>query len=181
MVLNYNDVFDFNNKDKINPKFKSENPKSTFNLKNDLFDFKNRMEESDTIKIWFDHSVSSFQGYERLRILKKSDSLYISSEFKEEKFTNISEWKVIYTKSIPVNDTIWKFEDFIRRNVNRLKKNISENDRLILQIANNNDKIEFHTTGLVDYNRFLKDYINTMKELFPGKNYYFHDVDIVEE
>lgn len=139
------------------------------------------MNESDTIKIWFDHSVCTFQGYELIKISKKSDSIIVSSEFKDETFDDVSEWKLMYRKSININDTNWKFEDFIKLNLNRMKKNESENDRLVLQIINKDDKIEFYTNGLVDYNRFLKDYINTMRDLLPTKKYLIHDVDIVHE
>jgi hypothetical protein len=139
------------------------------------------MNESDTIKIWFDHSVCTFQGYERIKISKKSDSIIVSSEFKDETFDDVTEWKLMYRKSININDTNWKFEDFIKLNLNRMKKNESENDRLVLQIINKDDKIEFYTNGLVDYNRFLKDYINTMRDLLPTKKYFIHDVDIVHE
>ncbi len=85
----------------------------------------------------------------------------------------------MYVKSIHINDTNWKFEDFIKRNLNRVKKNESENDRIVLQIINKDDKIEFYTNGLVDYNRFLKDYINTMRELLPNEKYFIHDVNVI--
>lgn len=181
LFLNYFDFSIFNKKDKISSKIVSEIPKSSFNLKRDLLEFRTKMNESDTVKIWFDHSVCTFQGYERIKISKKSDSIIISSEFKDETFDDITEWKLMYVKSIHINDTNWKFEDFIKRNLNRMKKNESENHRLVLQIINKDDKIEFYTNGLVDYNRFLKDYIHTIKGLLPNKKYSIHDVNVIHD
>jgi len=181
LYLNYFDSSIFNKKDKISIEIESEIPKSSFNLESDFLEFRTKMNESDTIKIWFDHSVCTFQGYERIKISKKSDSIIVSSEFKDESFDDTLEWKLMYSKSIHLNDINWKFENFIKRNLNRINKNTSENDRLTLQIINKDDKIEFFTNGLVDYNRFLKDYINTMRDLLPTKKYFIHDVDIVHE
>lgn len=181
LCLSYFDFFIFNKKDKISTEIKSERPKSSFNLKRDLLEFRTKMNEPDTIKIWFNHSVCTFQGYERIKISKKSDSIIVSSEFRDETFDDISEWKLMYQQSLPINDANWKFENFIKRNLNRMNKCVTENDRLILQIINKDDKIEFYTNGLVDYNRFLKDYINTMRELLPTKKYFIHDVGIVDE
>lgn len=62
---------------------KTEFPKSDFNLKTDLTDFKRKMTELDTIKIFFDHSVCTYEGYERIEITKKSDSIKVRTEFKE--------------------------------------------------------------------------------------------------
>src|SRR5690606_7319649 len=80
--------------------------KSDFKLTADLTDFKNKMTESDTIKMWFDHSACVYQGFERIRITKKSDSLKIRSEFKEETFNDDLDWKTVYERIIPINDKI---------------------------------------------------------------------------
>ncbi|RAR47401.1 hypothetical protein [Flavobacterium lacus] len=181
LFLNYFDFSIFTKKDKISSEIESEIPKSSFNLKRDFLEFKTKMNKSDTIKIWFDHSVCNFQGYERIKISKKSDSIYVISEFKDETFDDIPEWKLMYSKSIQINDTNWRFEDFIKLNLNRMNKSVTENDRLVLQIINKDDKIEFYTNGLVDYNIFLKDYVNIMRELLPSKKYFIHDVDIIHE
>ncbi len=79
LFLNYFDFSIFNKKDKISGEIESEIPKSSFNLKRDLSEFRTKMNESDTIKIWFDHSICTFQGYERIKISKKSDSIIVSS------------------------------------------------------------------------------------------------------
>jgi hypothetical protein len=44
----------------------------------DLTDFKKKMTDLDTIKIWFDHSICTYQGAERIEITKKSN-LYSNS------------------------------------------------------------------------------------------------------
>ena len=77
---------------------KSESVISDFKLKIDLTDFKNKMTELDTIKIWFDHSVCTYQGAERIEITKESDSIKIRTEFREDTFNENPEWKTLYEK-----------------------------------------------------------------------------------
>ena len=77
------------------------------------------MTELDTIKIWFEHSVCSHQGAERIEITKESDLIKIRTEFKEKTFEENLEWKVVYEKRIPITDTIWKIEEFFKQNIAR--------------------------------------------------------------
>ncbi len=94
---------------------KTEFPKSDFNLKTDLTVFKKNMTELDTIKVFFDHSVCTYEGYERIEITKQSDSIKIRTEFKELTFSENKkpEWNLVYEKKISETDTIWQFEKFI--------------------------------------------------------------------
>ena len=50
---------------------KGTEQKTEFNLKTDITDFKKKMTESDTIKIWFNHSVCTYREAERIEITKK--------------------------------------------------------------------------------------------------------------
>lgn len=144
---------------------KSEFAKSDFNLITDITDFKNKMTELDTIKIWFDHSVCNYQGVERIEITKKSDSIKIRTEFKEETFNENPEWKLVYEKKIPKTDSIWKIEEFFKRNVERQKS--EEKDNGTLQVSHKGIKVHYFTSTLVDLNKFLADYFKTMKGLHP--------------
>ena len=123
---------------------KSVVAKTDFNIKTDLTDFKNKMNELDTIKIWFDHSVCTYQGVERIEITKKSDSIKIRTE-------------LVYEKKIPKTDSIWKIEEFFKRNIEKQKS--EEKDYGTLQIAHNGIKVHYFTNGLVDLNRFMADYL----------------------
>lgn len=144
---------------------KSEFAKSDFNLITDITDFKNKMTELDTIKIWFDHSVCNYQGVERIEITKKSDSIKIRTEFKEETFNENPEWKLVYEKKIPKTDSIWKIEEFFKRNVERQKS--EEKDNGTLQVSHKGIKVHYFNSTLVDLNKFLADYFKTMKGLHP--------------
>ncbi|WP_431164842.1 hypothetical protein [Tenacibaculum halocynthiae] len=139
--------------------------KSEFNLITDITDFKNKMTELDTIKIWFDHSVCNYQGVERVEITKKSDSIKIRTEFKEETFNENREWKLVYEKKIPKTDSIWKIEEFFKRNVERQKP--EEKNYGTLQVSHKGIKVHYFTSALVDLNRFMADYFKTMKGLHP--------------
>ena len=151
-----------------------------FNLKTDLTDFKNKMNESDTIKIWFNHSVCTYQGYERIKITKRADLINIRSEFKEDTFHQNPEWKIVYEKQLPINDTIWKIEDFFKQNIQRLK---SEKEKYgTLQVSHNGIKIHYFTKGLVDLNMFMADYFAVMKKLYPENknNIYGTEITSIE-
>jgi len=157
---------------------KSEFLKSDFNIKTDLADFKEKMTELDTIKIWFDHSVCTYQGVERIEITKESDLIKIRTEFKEETFNENPDWKLVYEKKIPKTDSIWKIEEFFKRNVEKQKS--EEKDFGTLQVSHNGIKVHYFTNGLVDLNRFMADYFKTMKGLHPENIDNIYGVEIKE-
>jgi hypothetical protein len=153
--------------------------KSDFNLKTDLIEFKSKMTELDTIKIWFDHSVCVYQGFERIEITKESDSIKIKTEFKDVSLEDIPEWKVVYEKKIQINDTIWMIEEFFQRNIDRQKSEKKEYGTL--QVSHNGIKIHYFTKDLVDLNRFMADFFETMSELHPENKNGIYGVDLINE
>jgi len=162
-------------------KSKAEFPKSDFNLKTDLTDFKKKMTDLDTIKVFFNHSVCTYEGYEKIEITKQSDSIKVRTEFKELTFSENKnpEWNLVYEKKISETDTIWQFGKFIERNANR---KTSDNEiRGILLIENKKDTIQFYTDGLVDLNHFLEDYYLTMRKLYPENKNGIYGYEIVAE
>ena len=160
---------------------KTEFPKSDFNLKTDLTDFKKKMTELDTIKVFFDHSVCTYEGYERIEITKKSDSIKVRTEFKELTFNEKQnpDWNLVYEKKISETDTVWQFEKFIERNSNR--KTSDKKKRGILIVQNKKDTIQFFTNGLVDLNHFLEDYYLTMRKIYPENKNGIYGYELVEE
>ena len=157
----------------------SERNISKFDLKSDYHDLKSKMEETDTLEIWFDHSVCTYQGYEKLQITKFSDSIKIISRFKELSYSDNPEWIEVYERNIPISDTTWKIEKFLKRNENRIKKDSTEYPQL--QLKYKDQKIDFFTEGLVDLNRFLEDYYLTMRKLFPENKNNIYGADILIE
>lgn len=157
----------------------SEKNISNFDLESDFKDFKSKMEEVDTLEIWFDHSVCTYQGYEKLQITKFSDSIKIKSRFKELSYSNDPEWEEIYERNISISDTTWKFEKFLERNKSRIKND--SNDYPQLQMKYKDQKIGFFTEGLVDLNRFLEDYYSTMRPIFLENKNSIYGVEIVFE
>ena len=168
---------------RANPKndFQTEQKTSDFDLNTDLTDFKKKMTELDTLKIFFDHSVCTYEGYERIEITKQSDSIKIRTEFKELTFSENKkpEWNLVYEKKISEKDTVWQFEKFIERNAQR--KTSDDKTRGILIIQNKEDTIQFFTNGLVDLNRFLEDYYLTMRKIYPENKNGIYGYGLVEE
>ena len=160
-------------------KSEKEKPVSEFDLIADLSNFQQNMTELDTLTISFDHSVCTYQGYERIEITKQSDSISIVSSFKELTFQENPKWERIYDKKISEKDTIWKFEQFLKRNEKR--KNTDQNKRGILILTDKKDTIRYSTDGLVDLNRFLADYYETMRKIYPENKNGIYGVDIVQE
>ena len=156
---------------------KETEKKMEFNLKADITDFKNKITELDTLKIWFNHSVCTYQGAERIEITKESDLIKIRTEFKEDTFEENPEWKVVYEKRIPITDTIWKIEEFFKRNIERQKS--EEKEYGTLQVSHNGIKVHYFTKGLVDLNKFMADFFETMKMLYPENKNNIYGVEIV--
>jgi hypothetical protein len=151
---------------------------SDFNLKTDILDFKNKMTELDTIKIWFNHSVCMYEGAEKIEITKKSNLINIQTEFKEHAYEESPEWKIVYQKSIQTIDTTWKIEEFLKRNSSRQES--SEKEFGTLQISHNENKIHYFTNGLGDLNSFMADFFETMKTIHPENKNGIYGVDIIE-
>ncbi len=151
---------------------------STFDLKTEYEDFKKQMTELDTISIFVDHSVCTYEGYERLRITKKSDSIKILSEFKDYDKQD-PKWEKVYEKNISKNDTIWNFGKFMKKNESRLNSNTDEN--VTIEIKNGEQKLKFVTKGLVDLNRFIADYGNTMLKLTEPNQWWFYGILEINE
>lgn len=153
--------------------------KSDFNLRTDITDFKKKMTELDTINIWFDHSVCTYEGVERIEITKETDLIKIQTVFREDTFDDNPEWKIVYEKRIPTTDTIWKIEEFFERNMERQKS--EEKEYGTLQVSHNGIKAHYFTNGLVDLNGFMTDYFKTMKKLHPENIDNIYGVEILEE
>lgn len=155
--------------------------KSNFNLKTDLTDFKRKMTDLDTIKIWFNHSVCTYQGAERIEITKRTDTLKIRTEFKEGAFNESSKWKFVYEKRIAITDTIWAIEEFFKRNAELQKSKNKE--FLMLQVSHNGMKLDYFIDGLGNLNRLMIDFFQTMKKLHPENtnDMYSVEIEIIEE
>ncbi|WP_299157046.1 hypothetical protein [uncultured Tenacibaculum sp.] len=157
---------------------KETNKKSIpkFNLITDITNFKKKMSELDTIKIWFNHSVCTYRGVERVKITKESDSIKIRTEYKEQTFEKAPKWKLVFEKKIPSTDTIWKFEEFLIRNNKRQRlKKLGT-----LQISHNKVKVHYTANGLADLNRFMADYYETMKILHPENKNGIYGIETIE-
>jgi len=160
----------------------TEQPKSNFNLEKDFAEFQTKMTELDTLKIWISHSVCTYQGNEKLEITKKDGKIKIKAEYREGTFEKNPEWKVVYEKTISENDTIWNFGKFLKRNEKRLKSETKEYG--MLQIKHKKNKIQFFTHGLVDLNKFMAEYFETMIKIHPEnkENIYGHElIDMIDD
>ena len=150
---------------------KTKLPRSKFSLKTDYVELTNKLTKSDTIKIWLNLSQCTYQGIERLTITRKKDSLKIQPEFANSMIA-----RTVYKKGKPifisVNNTNWKFNEFLKRNSNRLQSDSLKYGRL--QITLKLEKLNFFTYGLGDSNKFLIVYCNTMKNLIPESDNYIY-------
>ncbi|MFI8380581.1 hypothetical protein [Leeuwenhoekiella sp. NPDC079379] len=156
---------------------KTQLPKSDFSLKKDYVELTNKLTELDTIKVWMNLSQCTYQGIEKLTITRKKDSIKIQPEFAESMIVGtefIKEKEII----ISVNDTIWKFNEFLKRNENRSQSDSLKYGRL--QITLNSEKLNFFTHGLGDSGKFLFDYCRTMKNIMPESDNHIFGVEIIE-
>ena len=157
---------------------KKEVKTSKFNLTSDYINFKEKMTELDTLEIKFDHSICTYEGYEKIIITKQLDSLHITCNYKDVTFDTKPKWKQIYNLKIHEKDTIWKFEEFLERNKNRITTD--KKKLCVLLLKSKRDKLIYTTKGLVDLNYFFADYFQTMLELHPENKNSIYGVEILE-
>ena len=154
-------------------------PLSTFRLGADLKEIKAKMTVHDTVKLFFDHSVCEYEGFEYIQITKQNDSLRIVSRFKEIDLGDEKEWFGLYDIQLAAKDTLWQFGDFLWRNMDRAGIE-TDSRRLMLTLTHQNDTLKYYTDGLVDVNRFLADYYQTMRVIFPENTNGVYGVDVIE-
>mgnify|MGYP003632135393 CR=1 FL=1 len=145
--------------------------KSNFSIQNDYTELTNKITELDTIKIWVGLSQCLFQGVEKLTITREKDSLKVQPEFAESMVVG-AKFKKIKPVFISVNDTTWKFNEFLKRNKNRLNLDSLKYGRL--QITYKKKRLNFMTDGLGDNAKFLIDYCKTMKNIMPDSDYHIY-------
>ncbi len=155
-----------------------EKVKSNFNLERDFAQFQTKMTELDTLKIWINHSVCTYQGYEKLEITKKNKKIKIKAEYKECTFEKKPKWKVLYEKTISENDTIWNFGKFLKRNEKRLNSKAKKYG--MLQMKHKQNKIQFFTHGLGDLNKFMSEYFETMIKIYPENKEHIYGYEFIE-
>ena len=144
---------------------KTELNKSDFNLKTDYVNFKYKMSELDTIKIFIEHSICTSNAQERIEITKKVDSLKIKSEYFEATFNKNPKWELVYEKTISENDTVWDFGKFLLRNKKRMSSEKRKSGKI--QIKHKNDTIQLFTNGLLDSFAFFEDFTFTTEKIYP--------------
>ena len=160
-------------------KRQTEWPKSNFSFKRDFTELTKKMTERDTIKTWMNLSQCTYQGIEKLTITRKNDSIKIQPEFAKSMIAGI-DFKKSKPIWISVNDTTWKFNEYLKRNAYRLQSDSLKFGRL--QISLNSEKLNFFTHGLGDSGKFLIDYCNTMQKLMPeSKNHIYGNTVIIKE
>ncbi|MCF6350976.1 MAG: hypothetical protein L3J23_08120 [Flavobacteriaceae bacterium] len=157
----------------------TKQPKSNFNLKQNYAEFQTRLNENDTLIIYANVGVCTSQLFEKITIIKKGKNLKIIPEFKEGNINN-SEYDLQNSILLSENDTLWKFGEFLKRNISRrIRKNEMSNPRLRLKYKT--QKIDLYTNGLSDANIFLTDYSETMRKInIDIIKYVTRNIDTVE-
>ena len=150
---------------------KTELRKSDFILNKDYAELTSKMTELDTIKVWMNLSQCMFQGIEKLKITRQGDSIIIQPEFAESAIVG-TEFKKSESILISVSDTIWKFNDFIKKNEYRLETDSLKYGRM--QITLNKKRLNFMTDGLGDSAKFMVEYCNMMKNIMPESDYHIY-------
>ena len=141
----------------------TEQPKSDFNLEKDYAEFQTKLNKNDTLIIYANLSICTSQLYEKITIIKKEKKLKIIPEYKDGNIKN-SKYDLQSSFLISENDTLWKFGEFLKRNISRqVRKNEMSTPRL--RIKYQTQKIDFYTDGLSDANNFLIDYSETMRKI----------------
>ena len=149
--------------------------KSEFNLLTDYYDFKTKMTELDTLKVYMNIGSCMHNSAEKLTITKLNDSLIISPEFKEDAFSNDNFIKQ-KTLRIHQNDTTWNFGKFIRK----YKTENIKGEESIFVIKSDTTMIKFQTNGIISRDNIVADYCIMMRKLIPESEYHIYG-KLIEE
>jgi len=162
-----------------NNQSKKINKESDFNLITDYTEFQKKMNDHDTIYVWI-AVPSCFPPIqvEKLTISKENKQITINTSFNDDinKPNNcISQSKVILSE----NDTLWKFDEFLKRNMFRIKtKPHKKMGTIILKYKS--QKIHFFTKNKAEHNLFILDYTTTMKRINPNTKEYIEEIEVVD-
>jgi hypothetical protein len=151
---------------------------SSFNLKKDFTQLTHKITELDTIVVWMDMSLCMSQGIEVLTITRKKDSLTIQPKHKESLIID-APYKRGKTIRISIHDTLWKFNQFLKRNENKITTNTSKYGRL--QIYHKTSRLNFITERLSESGRFIADYCNTMSAFTTNNPLCIYENSIIME
>lgn len=139
---------------------------SGFNLKTDYTDLINKMTKQDTIKIYANTSSCQWVCFERILLTRNQDSLSIWLRVSQMYDPEVSE--II---KISKNDTIWRFNEFLINNKDRVLMT-DERERIVMSISHGDDTLNFYAGRLGDLNRFIEQYYETMFKLKPTNKAY---------
>lgn len=157
---------------------KTEPLVSNFNLKKDFLQLTHKMTALDTVKVWMDLSLCTSMGTEVLTLTRKNDSILIEQKYKEGLNVGL-EYKHEKSISISIHDTLWKFNEFLKRNENKITTDTSKYGRL--QISHNKSRIHFVTEKLGESGTFITDYSKIMSILNIDNPLYIHEAIITTE
>ena len=164
-----------NNKSKT----KYSESKSDFNLITDYMEFQKKMNDKDTINVWI-AIPSCFPPIrvEKLTVSKENKLITINTSINNDiQKSNIfvEHSKVIISE----NDTVWKFEQFLKRNTFRTKT-ITNKKMGAIQLKYKSQKIHFFTKNKAEHNKLIMDYSETMKRINPYAETYLDEIEIVD-
>jgi len=140
-----------------------------FDLKTDLPQFSNKMNNGDTLVVKLDGSICMSDNHEKGIFIKKNDSVYLTTHIQSVIFNDhktLSQTNYITSKSDTLN-----YENFFQF-LTKIKRPISKNPSIILEVIYKKDTLTFYAQSLGERLKILSYYVKIQGRIFPDENFY---------
>lgn len=140
---------------------------SKFNLRRDIYDFSNKMENSDTLVIRANLSACLSSHSEKLILIKKQDKIHLSNEIDDDFFGEKKLKNVIY--NFNSKDTLNLENLFLKVRKDTI---LQSNQRYFIQAIYKRDTISFTTQNLSEKLMKGGHFGLIMRRLYPNEEVY---------
>jgi len=163
------------NSSKEKKEFLIRNQHGTFNLKDDLSNFSEKMNDKDTLIMKFNLSMEWSFRTEKMIFIKDKSKTYLKV-IARKKIMGLD--SVSNRLKLPLIEYIYSqdslsIESLITKNIYRTIKKEEFTTKELVKISYKKSFINLYTYGLGDKGAFLKDYFKTMKYIYPNEKDYF--------
>ncbi len=138
-----------------------------FDLDKDLYQFSEKMENGDTVKIKTNLSVCTYFALEEYTFTKQNDTLFVEKYSSEDSDRQQTLAKMMY--KIKAHDPS-SFENYFKylKKTDTVDKN---NDWALVSITYKNQRKRFYTNGLRDHFEKIDSLIPVRKKIYPNDTF----------
>jgi hypothetical protein len=145
---------------------------SRFDLEKDLYQFSQKMENGDTLKIKVDHSACMFAAFENYNFVKQNDTLFLETHSEISSFEKQQHTLSKVPYFINANNSL-SFENFFKylEKENKPQRN-NDSPLVTVHYSNKNQTKYFNDDGLRDKFEKLDKLFLIREKLYPNDKFF---------